>query len=131
MSLNALKVFGISIIAILAPIKAMIIAAAVVTILDFIVGIIAALKRKERITSSGLKTTVVKIFVYEVALILGFIVQHYLMSDGIQVVNLAATLIGCTELKSVMENLEEIYGQPFLSGLIKMLTAKASSASDQ
>lgn len=117
----------ISIIALLAPIKTMALAAMAVTLLDLPLGMLAARKRGEPITSAGLKQTVIKLFVYEMALVLGLITQDYLINGSIQLVNLISTLIGCTELKSVLENLEEIYGQPFLSQIIGVITKKKDS----
>lgn len=122
--MRIIKLTLIALLAILAPIKAMAIAAISVTLVDLILGIIAAKKRGEAITSAGLKQTVIKIFVYECALVLGLVVQKYLIADSVQLVNLISTLIGCTELKSVLENLQEIYGRPFLSQLIALLTKK-------
>jgi len=100
------------------------IAATCLVLLDLILGIAAAIKQKQPITSSGLKQTIIKLFVYEMALILGLIVQKYLLQDSIPLINFAATLIGCTELKSAAENLEIIYGQPFLASLITVLDNK-------
>lgn len=126
--MKLLKLLMISVLAILAPIKTMAIAAIVVTALDLPLGILAAKKRGEKITSSGLKQTVIKMFVYEMALVLGLIVQKYLIQDSIQLVNLLSTLIGCVELKSILENLEEINGQPVFSQVIALLTKKQESA---
>lgn len=122
-----LKLVLISLLAILAPIKTMAVAAMAVTLLDLPLGMLAAHKRKEPITSAGLKQTVIKLFVYEMALVLALITQNYLIDNSIQLVNLVSTLIGCTELKSVLENLEEIYGSPFLSQLISLVSKKKDS----
>lgn len=122
--MKSVLVFVASIASIFVPIKAMAIAALCITILDLILGVSAALKQKLPITSSGLKQTLIKIFVYEMALILGFIIQTYLMQNSMPLTNLIATLIGCTELKSVAENLEIISGQPFLQALITIISNK-------
>lgn len=129
--MKLLQVLFISLLAILAPIQAMAIAAVSLCVLDLPLGIIAAKKRGEKITSAGLKRTIVKVFVYEMALILGLIVQKYMLSDTIPLINLISTLIGCTELKSALENLEDISGQPFLKQLIDLLNKKQDSISDQ
>lgn len=122
--MRVLTVFLASIISIFLPIKAMAIAALVATLIDLVLGVMAAKKQGIPITSSGLKQTIIKIFVYEIALILGFIIQKYLMQNSIPLTNLISTLIGCTELKSVAENLEIISGQPFLAALIQIITNK-------
>lgn len=125
--MKSLVVFLASILSIFIPIKAMAIAALCVTILDMILGVAAAKKQGLPITSSGLKQTIIKIFVYEMALILGLIIQKYLMQDSMPLTNLVATLIGCTELKSVAENLEIISGQPFLTALITIISNKQNN----
>lgn len=122
--MRVLTVFLASIISIFLPIKAMAIAALVATLIDLVLGVLAAKKQGIAITSSGLKQTIIKIFVYEIALILGFIIQKFLMQDSLPLTNLISTLIGCTELKSVAENLEIISGQPFLAALIQIITNK-------
>lgn len=120
-------VFLASILSLFAPIKAMAIASAVVVILDMFFGIWAAKKQGIAITSNGLKQTIIKAFVYEAALVLGFIIQTYLLQNSLPLTNLVATLIGCTELKSVAENLEIIVGQPFLTALIQIISNKQNN----
>lgn len=122
-----LGVIAISILSLFAPIKPMAIASLAIVFLDLISGLLAARKQKQPITSSGLKQTIIKAFVYEFALILAFIVQTYLMQNSMPLTNLVATLIGCTELKSVAENLEIISGQPFLTSLIQIISNKQKS----
>jgi phage-related holin len=104
------------------PIKATLITVMVLVGVDLITGIIAARKRGESITSSGLKRTVVKALAYEAAIILGFLVQSFLTGDTVPVVKILGGLVGMTELKSVLENLEEITGIPLLKTLIDKIS---------
>lgn len=122
-----LTVIAATLVSLLMPIKSMAIASLVIVFLDLISGLLAAKKQKIEITSSGLKQTIIKAFVYEFALVLALVVQKYLMQDSMPLTNLVATLIGCTELKSVAENLEIIAGQPFLTSLITIISNKQKS----
>lgn len=103
------------------PIKASLIAAMLLTGLDLVSGILAAKKRKEPITSSGLKRTVVKILVYEVCIMLAYLVERYLTQGFLPACNIATSFVGITELKSVLENIEDIAGMPILKMLISKI----------
>lgn len=108
------------------PIKASLAAVGVLTFLDLMLGVLAARKRGEPITSSGFKKTVVKLLAYESTVMLGFLVEQYLTGDLMPVVKILGGMIGITELKSVLENLEELTGLPLLQLLIQKLTSFGS-----
>lgn len=112
-----------ALITVIAPLKPGLLAVMVLTLVDLILGVWAAYKRKERITSSGLKRTVVKTLVYQSTVILGFFAERYLIGDTLPVVKIITGYIGITELKSVLENIEEISGMKLLSSLINRLSA--------
>lgn len=112
----------LAICAVFAPIRATIITVMVLTIIDLISGLMAAKHRKEAITSSGLKRTIVKIFIYEAAVLLGYLTEQYMTGDLIPVMKILAGYIGITELTSVLENLEEITGLSILKKLINKLS---------
>jgi hypothetical protein len=87
-----------------------------------VMGILAAKKRGEPITSSGLKRTVVKTFVYEAVIMMGYLTEQYLTGDLIPVVKILGGLVGLTEFKSVLENAEELTGIPLLKTIIDKLS---------
>lgn len=111
----------VSILIVFAPVKATLITVMVLTVADLISGIMAARKERKKITSSGLKRTIVKTTVYEVVIMLGFLTEQYMTGDAIPVVKILAGFIGLTELKSVMENIERISGMPIVKMLIEKL----------
>lgn len=117
-----LESIALSILIVFAPIKATLLAVLALIVADFITGIIAAYKRKEPITSAGFKRSIGKIFLYEVALALSFMVHQYLTGDLLPADKLVAALIGVTELKSVLENLDSISGTSFLQTIIAKVT---------
>jgi len=110
----------ISILAVFAPIKATLITTAVLVFVDLVTGIWAAVKRKEPITSSGIRRTVSKMFVYETAIMLAFLTEQY-MTDAVPFVKLIAGLVAVVELKSCLENLDSISGTDLLKAVIDKL----------
>jgi phage-related holin len=104
-----------------APIQGMLGAALALIVLDLITGILASRKRQEPLSSSGLQRTIVKLVVYEVSIAAAFIAQHYLLNDSLPCANIMASFVGITELKSVLENMNDISGQDLLKTVIDKL----------
>ena len=117
----------LSVLAVFAPIKGMLISSLVLIAADLITGIIAAKKRGESINSSGFRRTVVKVFVYQASIMLAYLAQHFMMSDAIPVTNMIASFVGLTELTSVLENLNSISG----GNLLKQILEKLNSVNNQ
>lgn len=116
----------ISIASIFAPIKSILITTAVMIIGDLITGIWAAKKRDEPITSAGLRRTISKLIIYELALIFAYLGEHY-MSDILPMVKMVSAMISIVELKSIYENLNSISG----SDIFKSLIGKLDSANKE
>jgi len=108
----------------LAPIKPALATAFLLVMVDLVTGLMAARKRKEKITSLGLRRTISKLFIYELLIILSFLTETHLTGDLIPLVKLFAGFVGITELKSVMENLDAISGEPIISKIVDKLTKK-------
>lgn len=103
------------------PLKATLITVMVLTVIDLMTGLAAARKRRRKITSSGLKKTIIKTFVYEAVVMLGFLTEQYMTGNTVPIVRILAGYIGITELKSVLENLEIVSGVSIIKLLIKKL----------
>lgn len=112
---------AITIAAIFAPVQSIMVSAFIMILCDLLSGVIASKKRGEKIVSAGFQRTIVKILVYEVAIALGFIAQHYLMADALPICNIIGSYIGLTELLSAYENLNDIAGGDLLKNIIKKL----------
>jgi phage-related holin len=116
--------FVVASLIVFAPIKAAIIAVMALTCIDLVSGLLAAHKRKEAITSSGLKRTIVKFLVYELLIGMGYLCSKYLIGeDFIPLTKILTGYVGITELKSVLENIEELTGIPLLKTIIDRLSA--------
>jgi predicted transcriptional regulator len=92
--------------------------ALVLILADLATGVMAARKRKEKITSAGIRRTVSKILVYETAIALAFLAQTYMTGETVPVCNIVTGLIGMTEFLSVLENLNSISGKNLLKTMI-------------
>lgn len=113
----------ISIVAVFAPIHAILITTMVLIFMDLILGTYAAYKRGEEITSAGLRRTITKMFVYQIVLMTSFLGETYLLGGIIPVVKLVAGFIGLVEIKSLLENASSITNLDFKS-IIKKLGSK-------
>lgn len=111
----------LSVLAIFAPIKALLLTTGIIIFADLIIGIIAAHKRGEKITSSGIRRTVTKSFVYLSAIMLGFLVETFMLEGFIPISKIVGGLIGVVEIKSVLESLNDIHGSNIFNDIIKKL----------
>lgn len=117
---------GLSILAIFLPAKELFIATGVLIVADLVTGLMAAHKQKKQITSAGLRRTVSKFVIYNVAVGCAFLVQKHMMGDLVPVSNIVSSAIGLTELKSILENVDKIRG----GSLIKEILGKLGSIND-
>jgi predicted transcriptional regulator len=116
-----LKLLLLAILAIFSPLKPAILTVGVLVLSDMVTGIIAAKKRKEQITSAGLRRTLAKLIIFECALLLGYLTEMYLTGNLIPVSKIVAAFIGMVEYKSMLENLNEINGESIFTSLINKL----------
>jgi len=112
---------AISLTAVFAPIKALILVTGLLIFFDLITGMVAAKKRGEQIKSAALRRTVTKCFVYQSAILIGFLVEIFMLEGFIPISKIAAGLISVVEMKSILENLDAINGNPVFTSLIKKL----------
>lgn len=122
--MNFLKYLAASLIAILAPAKALLISVGFLVIADLATGLWAAYKRKEKIKSARLRDSVSKIVIYNIAVISGFLVETYMLENIFPVSKVVASVIGIVELKSILENANTIRGQDLFSTVIQKLGSK-------
>lgn len=124
--MNFLKYLVASVIAILAPAKALLISVGFLVMADLVTGIWAAHKRGEKIKSAAMRRTITKAVIYQVAVISGFLVETYMLENFFPVSKIIASVIGLVELTSILENANKILGQD----LFKTVLAKLGSDND-
>lgn len=125
--MSILKNILLALIILFTPIKAALITVSLLVILDLILGISISLKNGQPVTSRGMKATCIKLGVYELCICLSFLVETFLSGSLVPVSKIATTIIGLTELKSVMENLDLLAGGSLLKSLINAVQAQASA----
>ena len=112
---------------IFAPIRDVLTVTLVLITADLLTGMYAAHKRGESIQSSAIRRTVSKVLIYEIAIAIAFLAQHYLMDDVLPAAKLIASMVGMVELKSVLENLNSISGTDLLKAVIDKLGSQNKS----
>jgi phage-related holin len=117
---------ALSLLGIFAPIKALFLVAGFLIFADLLTGIIAAHKRGEKVKSSAMRRTITKCFVYQSAILIGFLIEQFMLDGFIPVSKIAAGLISVVEGKSIFENLDSINGSP----VFKALVVKLGSVND-
>lgn len=121
---HKLELLGASILAVFAPVKTVALVSMVLIMADFMTGLLVAKKKRRKITSAGFRRTLTKAFVYEIAILMGFLSERYLLGGDIPVVKLISSFIGLVELKSILENLDILHGQKIFKTLVKNLGSK-------
>lgn len=112
---------SIAIAAALSPIKMVMITVGFLIIADLITGILAASKRGEIIKSAAMRRTISKMFVYQISIISGFLLETYILDGSVPVSKIVAGVIGMVEFKSVLENSNTIIGDNIFSMILKKL----------
>lgn len=119
--MNWLKALVLASFTALAPIHGVLGATCFLIMADLGLGMWAARKRGEPITSAALRRTVSKLLIYQMAIISAFIVEHFLMADAVPVLKLCSGVIGMVELKSILENANELNGSPLFASILKAI----------
>lgn len=114
----------VALAAVFAPAEKLLLATGILVIADLVTGIMAARKQGRSITSAGLRRTVSKMLVYQVAVGSAFLVQLYMTADTIPVSNIVSSAIGLTELKSILENIDKIRGSSLLKDILQKIGSK-------
>ena len=122
-----LKATGLSLLALIAPVQAVMLTVGALIIADFLLGMWAARKRGEAITSAAMRRTVSKMLVYQTVVLMGYFTEVHLLGSLLPVSKLVGGIIGVVELKSVLENSSTILGQD----LFRALITKLGSANDR
>lgn len=120
---------AVSVAVILAPIKMVLVTVGVLVAADLVFGIWAAKRRGEPLTSARLSHSVTKVLVYQAAVITGYLVEKYMLDNLLPVCNIIAGLIGSVELKSLLENGQDILGQPVFQTVVSLLKPKVEEIS--
>ena len=120
----------VSIIAIIAPIKTLILTLTMLIVVDFIFGIYRAFRKGEPITSRKMSQSLPKILLYNIVIIVLYYTDHYVLQTGMQLEKLAAALICLVELKSIDESWTTVFGWSIWTKVIDGLSRGKSKTKD-
>lgn len=124
----------LSIVAVFAPLKTVMLALLFLVSTDLVTGLYAAVVTKATFTSRRLARTIVKTFVYLTTICVVHVANKYLLSAGdftLPLDTLIVSFIALTELKSILENLQKIQKQPLLQFIIDRIASDSSQALDR
>lgn len=109
---------------ILEPIHSALASAALLVTADFVTGIWKSKKLGIKITSSGIRDSFTKMFLYLLGISLAFSIESGMKIDYFPWVKSVCFMIALTELKSILENADKILGTPVFYALLKKLGSK-------
>lgn len=122
-----LEICLLAAVSILAPVGHVLTTMILFIFADLLFGVWASYRRKEPITSAGLRRTVSKLFVYDITVVLAFWAEKSL-SLPIPITSLVSGMVALTELKSILENVNSIGGGDLLKSIIARLGSSNADA---
>ena len=131
--LDYLRALSISVLSFFLPIVPLILLVGLFIICDTILGIWAAKKRGEKITSRKLGNIVPKMLLYQGAVIVGYTLDHLLLGEFVKylfnidmlITKLIAMTLIFIESLSLNENIEYITGKNIFQSFKKMISRTA------
>jgi len=108
-------------LALLSPVSGVMITMIFLIIVDFITGAYASIKNRIPIRSSRIGHTISKFFIYNLVILAAYFLEEEIVNE-IPFMKIIAGFIAITEIKSILENYNTIYGvNPFkaLTNLLK------------
>ncbi len=128
--LNHLNSCFVAIIAVIAPVKALLLTIGFLIAVDFIFGLWRAKKCNEEITSRKMSNTVSKMILYNLAILSVYLLDKHIIQTGLSLEKIAAGLIGIIEIKSVDESFSKIFGFSLWDKIAKAIRRGSSTTKD-
>jgi len=107
-------------LALLAPVHAVMITMVFLIVVDFITGLYASYKDKITISSERIGHTISKFFIYNLVILASYFLEKYIVNE-VPFLKIIAGFIAITEIKSILENFNRIYGVNVFKALINVL----------
>lgn len=112
---------------ILSPINGVMMTMVFLILVDFITGSYASYKRKIPISSERISNTISKFFIYNLVILASFLLETFIV-DEVPFLKIIAGFVAITEIKSILENFNKIYGIDLFKALVSLL--KSGGLSD-
>jgi amino acid transporter len=120
--------FIVLISSIISPLYPLMIVTGILILTDTAIGVYAAFKAKEAISSRRFGNVISKMVLYQISLISGFLVETYVLDNIIPMTRVIAGVITFTELFSILENVSKITNSPIGEKIKKILNRKAKES---
>lgn len=124
------KIWLLASLSILLPIKELMLTVGFLVGADLVVGIWKAVKLKQRIRSRRMSDTVTKLLLYQLAIISGFLIEKYVLTEMLPVAKLIGTVIAIIEFKSIIESIEAVTKQNIWSKIRVLIGRKSDDLVD-
>ena len=124
------KVWLFASLAVFLPIKELMLTIGFLVSADLVVGLWKAIKTGQRIRSRRMSDTVTKLLLYQLAIMSGFLIETFIISELIPVTKLIATVIAIIEFKSIVESIETVTGKDLWSKIKTIIGRKSEDITD-
>jgi hypothetical protein len=124
------KIWFLAGLAVFLPIKELMLTIGFLVGADMVVGIWKALKLKQRIRSRRMSDTITKLLLYQIAIMSGFLIESFIISELIPITKLVATVIAVIEFKSIIESIESVTGKDLWSRIKTIIGRKSEDITD-
>ena len=92
---------------------------------DMVVGIWKALKTGQQIRSRRMSDTITKMLLYQLAIVSGFLIEKYIITDILPIAKLIGSVIAIIEFKSIVESIESVTGQNLWTKIKEVIGRKS------
>jgi len=125
---DALSKVAVPLISYLSPVKEIVHVLLIFIAVDFISGVWASRKRREKIESRRFRKTLTKFLWYTVALILSYMMERTFHLSWSNLSGIVGGFICFIELKSIFENITVITGEPVFLKILNLIRRRGSKA---
>ena len=124
------KVWLFASLAVFLPIKELMLTIGFLVSADLVVGLWKAIKTGQRIRSRRMSDTVTKLLLYQLAIMSGFLIETFIISELIPITKLIATVVAIIEFKSIIESIEAVTGKDLWSKIKTIIGRKSEDITD-
>ena len=124
------KVWFFASLAVFLPIKELMLTIGFLVSADLVVGLWKAIKIGQRIRSRRMSDTVTKLLLYQLAIMSGFLIETFIISELIPITKLIATVVAIIEFKSIIESIEAVTGKDLWSKIKTIIGRKSEDLTD-
>jgi hypothetical protein len=111
----------LSVLAAISPMVPLFVTATLLIISDMVFAIYRAYRNGVPITSRKLSQVLPKLILYNIGILLAFLVEKYVLVDTIPISKLALGVISMVEMKSIDESFQSIFGYSLYAKLLAMI----------